>query len=73
MMAIECLQRLKEYERGLILLGHISYSRKEVQKAEILFKKAIEILEDDESYTLVLCLQLYGKMLQQMPERLRDS
>ena len=38
-------------------------------KAEGLFRKILDMLEDSDSYNKVLCLQLYGKMLKKLPKR----
>ena len=38
-------------------------------KAEGLFRKILDMLDESDSYNKVLCLQLYGKMLKKFPNR----
>ncbi len=42
-------------------------------KAEGLFKKVLDMLEESDSYNKVLCLQLYGNMLKKLPNRYKEG
>lgn len=60
-------------DRCLITLALFCASSKQYLKAEGLFRRALEMLENSDSYNKVLCLQLYGQMLTKIPNRQKEG
>lgn len=60
-------------DRCLITLGVLLSSSSQYIKAEGIFRKALEMLDNSDSYNKVLCLQLYGNMLSKLDKRQREG
>ncbi|EAR94619.2 tetratricopeptide repeat protein (macronuclear) [Tetrahymena thermophila SB210] len=56
-------------ERCLITLGVFCTNYNDVEKAEGLFKQALEMIGENDNYNKILCLQMYGSLLQRIPNR----
>lgn len=56
-------------DRCLIFLALFCKSSSQFIKAEGLYRKALDMLDKSDSYNKVLCMNLYGKMLLELPNR----
>lgn len=55
-------------DRSIILLAWLCSSSKQYERAEILFRNTLKMLENSDTYNKVLCMQLLGTMLKKKPE-----
>jgi hypothetical protein len=55
-------------DRSIILLAWLCSSSKQYDRAEILFRNTLKMLENSDTYNKVLCMQLLGTMLKKKPE-----
>ncbi|KRW98750.1 Cyclic nucleotide-binding protein [Pseudocohnilembus persalinus] len=60
-------------DRCLITLAIFCSSSNQPEKAEGLFKKVLQMLEDSDSFNKVLCLQLYGNLLKKNADRYKEG
>lgn len=55
-------------DRSLILLAYLCSTSKQNARAEALFRIALGMLEEKDTYNKVLCMQLLGNMLKQQEQ-----
>lgn len=60
-------------DRILITLAIFCSASKHYMKAEGLYRKVLDMLEESDSYNKVLALQMYGKLLKKMPNRQKEG